>query len=204
MLAARLGYPSISTGDALRAAVRQQSELGKKARSIMEAGELVPDSLVDEIVTIRLLEPDARPGFILDGYPRTIGQAGFLEQLAKRERIDILAIGIMVADDVLVRRLSQRWSCPKCGKIYNERSNPPRRAGRCDECGEDLTQRADDRPDVIRERLQVYHQTTRPLIDFYRRRGQYVEVDGEAEVDHIFDSMIGILDGDNRNRTASQ
>ncbi len=203
MLVAQFGYPSISTGDALRAAVRKQTILGKKAQKIMEAGELVPDSLVDEIVKTRLMEADSRLGFILDGYPRTIGQAEFFEKLAGQESIDILAIGMMVNDEVLVRRLSQRWSCPKCSKIYNEGSNPPRQSGRCDECGSELIQRKDDRPEVIRERLQVYHQTTRPLIDFYQRRGQYVEVDGEAEVDRIFDSMIRILNGDKRNRTAS-
>ena len=203
MLAAHLGYPSISTGDALRAAARKQTELGKKAQKIMEAGELVPDSLVDEIVKTRLMEPDSQAGFILDGYPRTIGQAEFFEKLAGRECIDTLAIGIMVNDEALVRRLSQRWSCPKCSKIYNEGSNPPRQSGCCDECDSDLIQRKDDRPEVIRERLQIYHQTTRPLIDFYRRRGQYLEVDGEAEVGGIFNSMIRILNGDKRNRTAS-
>lgn len=202
MLAAHLGYPSISTGDALRAAVRKGTELGKEAERIMEAGELVPDDLVDEIVKTRLMEPDSQAGFILDGYPRTLGQAEFFEKLADQECIDILAIGIMVNEEVLVRRLSRRWNCPKCSKIYNEGSNPPRRSGRCDECGAALIQRKDDRPEVIRERLQVYHQTTRPLIDFYRSRGQYVEVNGEAEVDQIFDSMIRILDGDQRNRTA--
>ncbi len=203
MLAAHLGYPSISTGDALRGEVRKQTELGRKAGKIMEAGELVPDSLVDEIVSNRLMEPDSQAGCILDGYPRTIGQAEFFEKLAARERIDILAIGMMVDDDVLVRRLSQRWSCPKCGKIYNAGSNPPRRAGHCDECDANLVQREDDRPEVIRERLQVYRQTTRPLIDFYRRRSQYVEVDGGAEVDRIFDSMVRILDGERPNRAAS-
>jgi adenylate kinase len=193
MLSAHLGYPSISTGDALRAAVRNQTELGKKAQKLMEAGELVPDSLVDEIVKTRLAEGDSQRGFILDGYPRTLGQAEFFEKLAAREGIDILAIGMLVDDEALVRRLSQRWSCPKCSKIYNEGSNPPRKSGCCDDCGSDLIQRKDDRPEVIRERLQVYHQTTRPLIDFYRQRGQYAEVDGAAEVERIFDAMIRIL-----------
>jgi adenylate kinase len=193
MLSERLGYPSISTGDALRAAVRSQTELGKKAQKLMEAGELVPDSLVDEIVKSRLAAGDSRRGFILDGYPRTLGQAEFFEKLAVQEGIDIFAIGMRVDDEVLVQRLSQRWSCPKCSKIYNEGSNPPRKSGCCDDCGSDLIQRKDDRPEVIRERLQVYHRTTRPLIDFYRQRGKYAEVDGEAKVEHIFDAMTRIL-----------
>ena len=174
MLAAHLGYPSISTGDALREAVRQQTDLGKQARKVMEAGELVPDSLVDEIVKARLAQTDSKEGFILDGYPRTIAQAEFFEKLAAREGIDILALGIRVNEEVLVGRLSQRWSCPGCGKIYNAASSPSRRNGICDDCGAGLIQRRDDKPEVIRERLHVYQKTTQPLIDFYRQRGQYV------------------------------
>jgi adenylate kinase len=202
MLSVRLGYPSISTGDALRAAVKKQTELGRKAQALMEAGELVPDSLVDEIVRTRIAEEDARKGFILDGYPRTLAQAGFFETLAAAEGIEILAIGILLDDEILVERLSQRWNCPRCGRIYNVASNPPKQAGRCDDCGVELAQRKDDRPEVVRDRLQVYHQTTRPLIDFYRQRGKYVEVGGDAEVHRIFDAIIGILHGVQGNRTA--
>lgn len=204
MLADRLGYPSISTGDVLRAAVKKQTDLGEKAQKLMEAGELVPDSLVDEIVKTRLMEEDTHAGFILDGYPRTIGQAEFFEKLTAQDSMVPVAIGIRVSDEVLVARLSQRWNCPKCGKIYNRDSNPPRRPGLCDDCTVGLTQRKDDQPGVIRERLQVYSQTTRPLIDFYRQRGQYVEVDGEAEAGSIFDAIIGILDGIKRKHAESR
>jgi adenylate kinase len=203
MLSVRLGYPSISTGDALRAAVKKQTELGQKAQRLMEAGELVPDSLVDEIVRTRIAEEDAGNGIILDGYPRTLGQAEFFEKLAVAEGIDRLAIGIQVDDEILVERLSQRWNCPRCGRIYNVISNPPKQTGNCDDCAGELVQRKDDRPGVVRERLQVYHQTTQPLIDFYRQRGKYVEVDGDAEVHRIFDAIIGILHGVQRNRTAT-
>lgn len=204
MLASRLQYPSISTGDALRAAVKKQTDLGKQAQKIMEAGELVPDSLVDEIVRTRLADEDTRDGFILDGYPRTIRQAEYFEKLAAQDGIDPIAIGMRVDDEVLVGRLSQRWNCPGCGKIYNLASNPPAREGRCDDCGAGLTQRKDDRPEVVRERLQVYHQTTRPLIDFYRQRGQYLEVEGDAEAGSIFESIIGILNGIKRKRAGSR
>ncbi len=201
-LAAHYGYPSISTGDSLREAVRKQTDLGKEAQKLMEAGILVPDSLVDAIVKTRLLEGDSQAGFILDGYPRTLGQAEFFEKLAAQEGIEIRALGIMVDDEILVERLSQRWNCPKCHKIYNAGLHPNRASGHCNECGSALIQRKDDRPEVIRERLQVYHQTTKPLVDFYQRRGQYVEVNGEAEVDQIFNSIVAILNREEQNRAA--
>jgi adenylate kinase len=203
-LMAHLGYPSISTGDALRAEIEKQSNLGNAAWKLMEAGELVPDSLVNEIVQARLTEPDSRNGFILDGYPRTISQAEFLEKLAARESIDTLAIGIRVDDEILVERLIRRWNCTRCGRIFSldsDRGVDPRR---CKECGAELAQRRDDRPEVVRERLQIYRQTTRPLIDFYRQRGQYVEVDGKGSEDLIFESIVGIVNGKKRDRTASQ
>ncbi len=173
--------------------MKRQTELGKKAQQIMEAGELVPDSLVDEIVKTRLEAPDTAAGFILDGYPRTTGQAEFFEKLAVQESIQILAVGVIVADDVLVQRLSRRWNCPQCGKIYNFASDAGNEARHCDECGGVLTQRKDDKPEVIRERLAVYHKTTQPLIDLYRQRGQYREVDGEGSVDLIYASILKIV-----------
>jgi adenylate kinase len=194
MLAAHCGYPSISTGDVLRDAVKKQTDLGKKAQMLMEAGELVPDSLVDEIVKTRITDKDTESGFILDGYPRTLGQAGFFESVAAQMGIPVLALGIMVDDEILVARLSSRWNCTRCGKIFNTELNPPREPGKCDECGAALAQRRDDRPEVVRERLQVYHRATRPLIDFYKEREQYVEVSGEGSVEEIFDSIVRVLD----------
>ena len=202
-LTAHLGYPSISTGDALRAEIEKQSSPGRAARNLMDAGELVPDSLVNEIVQARLREPDSRNGFILDGYPRTVSQAEFFEQLADREGIDTLAVGIRVEDDILVARLSRRWSCARCGRIYSRVQDPGAGPGVCDDCGAGLVQRKDDRPEVVRERLQVYHQTTPLLIDFYRRRGMYAEVDGKGSEDSIFEAIIGIVNGKQRDRTAS-
>jgi adenylate kinase len=194
-LAAHFGYPSISTGDVLRDAVRKQTELGKRAQKLMEAGELVPDNLVDEIVKTRLQDTDSSRGFILDGYPRTLGQAGFFEKVALQEGISVLALGIMVDDEILVARLSSRWNCSQCGRIYNSGNHQPGASRFCEQCGGTLTQRKDDRPEVIRERLQVYHRATRPLIDFYRERGRYREVVGEGEIDQIFDSIVRVLNG---------
>jgi adenylate kinase len=195
-LAANCGYPSISTGEVLRGAVKKQTDLGKQAQKLMEVGELVPDSLVNEIVKSRLADEDSQRGFILDGYPRTIGQAEFFDRLAVETGMQPLAIGIMVDDEVLVERLSRRWNCPQCGRIYNDGPNLARKQRRCDECGAVLTQRNDDRPEVVRERLQVYHQTTQPLVDFYRRRGQFVEVDGAGDVDQVFESIVRVVNGE--------
>jgi adenylate kinase len=203
-LMALLGYPSISTGDALRAEIERHSNLGKAARKWMESGGLAPDSLVNEIVQARLTEPDSRNGFILDGYPRTINQAEFLEKLAARESIDTLAVGIRVDDEILVERLSRRWNCARCGRIYSRGPDLGAGQGRCDECGAELAQREDDRPEVVRERLQIYHQTTPQLIDFYKQRGRYVEVDGRGSEDSIFESIVEFVDGKQRDRTASQ
>ncbi len=203
MLSDHFGCPSISTGDALRDAIRKQTDLGREAQKRMEAGGLVPDGLVNEIVKARLEAPDTRRGFILDGYPRTIGQAKALEKLAGSDNIHILAIGIIVDDEILVARLSNRWNCPNCGRIYNDGSNPSREKGRCDDCGFALVQRNDDRPEVVRDRLQVYHRTTRPLIDYYRGRGLYAGVDGTGSVEQIFEAILGIVNGEGANRTAS-
>ena len=203
-LMAHLGYPSISTGDALRAEIEKQSNLGNTARKWMESGELAPDSLVNEIVQARLTAPDSRNGFILDGYPRTISQAEFLEKLAAREGIDTVAVGIRVDDEILVERLTRRWNCTRCGRIYSRGPDLGVDAGCCDECGAELAQRKDDRPEVVRERLQIYRQTTTQLIDFYRQRGRYVEVDGKGSEDLIFQSIVGIVNGKQWDRTASQ
>lgn len=202
-LAARYGCPSVSTGDVLRDAVKRQSDLGKKAQKLMEAGVLVPDNIVDEIVRSRLADQDSQRGIILDGYPRTISQAEFFEKLAVQEGITPLAVGIIVDDDVIVKRLSARWNCARCGKIYNAGSDAECRRDRCLDCGAPLTQREDDRPDVVRERLLIYHATTRPLIEFYQYRGQYVEVDGKGDADRVFDAIVGIVNGKEQERTAS-
>lgn len=203
-LAAHFGFPSISTGDVLREAVRKQTDLGKQAQRLMEAGELVPDGLVDAVVQSRLTDADTQRGFILDGYPRTVRQAESFARVSEQGGIEPLAVGILVGDETLVERLSGRWNCPGCGKIYNADSNPPRERGRCDDCGAELAQRKDDRPEVVRERLQVYHLTTQPLVDYYRDRGQYVEVNGEEGVGRIFDAIVAIVKRKEQDRTASK
>jgi adenylate kinase len=190
---AALQVPVISTGDILREAVRNQTELGKEARRHMEAGALVPDELVDAIVKERLQRDDCAGGFILDGYPRTVHQAVFLECAFKADDLKIQVVGIAVADDVLVRRAAGRRSCPKCGKVFNFSGDPGKKGAACDECSTPLVSRADDSAEVVEQRLKVYHRQTQPLVDYYRGRGCYVEVDGDRPVDEVNESILTIV-----------
>jgi adenylate kinase len=159
----------------------------------MDKGGLVPDALVDAIVRSRLTGDDCRNGFILDGYPRTVRQAESLQKEYSGEAMRFLAIGLQVPDEILVRRLTGRRSCPSCGKVFHVETNPSRKGEQCDECGTGLIQRRDDTVPVVRERLLVYRQSTKPLIDYYRDRAAYVEVNGEGSVDDIYDSIRRIV-----------
>jgi len=171
--------------------------LGRKAKGYMESGALVPDELVDAIVAERLTREDCIRGFILDGYPRTIPQARFLQSLFDKNGTKILSIGVEVGDKVLINRLSSRWTCPKCGKMFNASMNPDKMGGRCDACNTALIQRKDDTAEeVIAERLQVYHTATRPLVRHYQEQGSYIEVDGDRPVDEVFGVIMKIIAND--------
>lgn len=202
-MAACYNFARISTGDMLREAVNNGSALGKKAQSCIEAGNLVPDELVDAIVKSRLARRDCKRGFILDGYPRTIHQAEYLEKLFAHKDVDFLAIGIKVSDDLLLKRLAGRWTCSRCGKIFNAASNPSRDADRCDECNTLLVHRKDDSDQVVAERLHVYHEATEPLIQYYKNRGCYHEVVGERRLDEVYDNLKEIVDGRIQAREAA-
>jgi adenylate kinase len=149
--------------------------------------------LVNAVVAERLAREDCRRGFVLDGYPRTIAQAEFLRGLLEKNGARILAIGIVVPDGLLVERLSSRWTCPTCGKVFNAHMDPDKADGRCDDCGTALIQRMDDSPEVMAERLAVYHKVTRPLIEYFQEWGAYVELDGTRTVDEVFGSMRDII-----------
>lgn len=168
-----LGVPHLSTGDLLRAAVAARSPLGLEAQGHMDAGRLVPDDLVIRILNERLAAPDARRGFLLDGFPRNLAQA---EKLATITPIDAV-LSFELPADLLVARLSGRRVCPKCQSVYNLASRPPKVAGRCDLDGAELAQRPDDRPEAIATRLAVYRDATAPLLDHYRKRGLLRPVD---------------------------
>jgi adenylate kinase len=190
MISDSLQYPHISTGDILREALRTETELGKKAKSFMETGALVPDALVDAFVAERLGREDCDRGFVLDGYPRTIPQAEFLHSLCEKDGTEIRTLGIEVGDSDLIKRLSSRWTCPKCGKIFNSILNTGKAGGQCDTCQTALVQRKDDTAEVIEERLRVYKKQTAPLVQYYRNRGLYVEIGGDRSVERIFDSIM--------------
>jgi adenylate kinase len=187
-VSAAFGIPHISTGEMLREAVRLGTPLGLAAKARMESGELVSDEIVSGIAAARLARPDCEPGFILDGFPRTIGQADFLERLlGEQGRGEPLVVYVHVEPGALLKRLSGRRTCPVCGRIYNMHFNPPKSDEVCDVDGAALTMRADDHEAAIRQRLDAYEVLTRPLLDYYEVRHQLWEVDGDrppAEVSH--------------------
>jgi adenylate kinase len=188
-----LKYPHISTGDMLREVMNSDTDLGRKAKEFMSAGNLVPDDLVDAIVAERLGREDCRQGFVLDGYPRTIAQAEFLRSLFAKDGTSTLILGIEVEDNESVERLSSRWTCPTCRKTFSARLDSSKAGSRCDECGGELVQRKDDAAGVIAERLQVYHKVTKPLIQYYREQDTYIPIDGKRTAKEVFSAIAGIL-----------
>lgn len=193
LLAEKYGIKKISTGDILREAVRKGTELGKKAKKYMDAGELVPDDIIIGLIEEQIEGIDS---FILDGFPRTIRQAEALDDLlAERGKPLTHVVFVSVPDEEIVKRLTARRVCPKCGAVYNLIYNPPKRDEICDVCGTPLVQRSDDREDVIRNRLKVYRENTAPLIDYYREKGIFYEVDGVGKVEEVLERIEGVLKG---------
>ncbi len=182
--------PYYATGDILRAAVKEESELGKKAKEYMDRGDLVPDDLICGVIMERVDSAEAADGFLLDGFPRTVGQANILKDaLEKRDRRLTAALLIEVADDEVLRRLTGRRICTKNGHLYHVEFDPPKNEGVCDQDGSKLVQREDDKPETVRHRLDVYHEQTQPLVEYYEEVGVLRRFDGKrapAEVhDHI-------------------
>jgi adenylate kinase len=188
------GLPFISTGDMLRSGVKDGTELGLEAKRYMDAGELVPDELIVAMAAERLRAPDTEDGFILDGFPRTLDQAHALEQqLSARGRRITAAILIEVSDEEVVRRLSGRRVCVKAGHNYHVEFDPPKREGVCDQDGSRLIQRDDDKPEVIRNRLQVYHDQTEPLVEYYDEKGLMRRIDGTREATEVHDHIRAVI-----------
>jgi len=196
------GIPQISTGDLLRANVSQGTQLGRVAKEIMGRGELVPDSLVDEMVAARLKAPDTAKGYILDGFPRTLGQAGWLDGrlAADGKSLPVVAVSIQVDYNQLLRRITGRRNCPVCQTIYNVFMNPPKRDGFCDVEGAALVQRSDDTEEVFKERMRAYEALTAPVVEHYRALGRFAEVDGSRPISTI---AAGIVDAVERLRKAA-
>jgi len=193
-VATHFGIPQISTGDILRDAVKKQTPLGMAAKAKMEAGALVPDDVVCGIVEERIGEADCQKGFILDGFPRTIAQAQFVDRVLQakgRGRPQVL--NIEVDEDLLLKRLTGRRTCSVCGEIYNVHFSPPKVEGICDKDGGKLLYRADDNEATIRQRLEAYHRQTSPLIEYYRAQGVLHEVDGNKDPETIAKGLLDFL-----------
>ncbi len=184
----------LSTGEALRQKAGEDTLLGNQARETMERGELVSDELVAEVVREYMTDFRNSTGFILDGFPRNLAQAELLEEIAGKTPIWV--INIRVDEEVVIKRLSGRRQCMECGRISNVNFSPPRQEDVCDACGAKLVQRPDDLPDVIQRRLQVYREQTKPLADFYTKKGCYFEVDGNQNADTVFERISAHLTGE--------
>ncbi|SDR14872.1 Adenylate kinase [Virgibacillus subterraneus] len=182
--------PHISTGDMFRLAIKEGTDLGKKAKEYMDQGELVPDEVTIGIVKERLGKDDCKNGFLLDGFPRTIAQAEALQSLLAdlKESIDYV-LHVDVPEEKLVERLTGRRICPNCGATYHVIYNPPKQEGICDKDGSELIQREDDQADTVKKRLEVNMKQTQPLLDFYQEKGYLVTVDGDQEIDQVFQDI---------------
>lgn len=199
LISERYGIPQVSTGDLLRDNVARGTELGKKADPVMKSGNLVPDDLMLAMVADRLKQPDARRGFILDGFPRTVGQAEWLDGYLQSRSFDgsrfaPVVVYIRVSYNQLLQRLTGRRSCPVDGRIYNIYSQPPKNDELCDSCGSRLVQRKDDKEDVISERLKSYERQTLPLVEYYNRKGSLYELNGEAPVEQVTAETLAIVE----------
>ena len=194
MIAQEYGILHVSTGDIFRANIKNGTELGKEAKQYMDQGLLVPDELTVKILLDRVAQPDCESGYVLDGFPRTIPQAEVLDEAltAQNEKIDY-AIDVDVPDENIVKRMSGRRACLKCGATYHLKHIPPRTEGFCDSCGSGLVLRDDDRPETVLNRLKVYHDQTQPLIDYYSRKKILRTVDGTMDMQDVFHAITAIL-----------
>ena len=194
MIAEKYSIPHISTGDIFRANIKNGTELGKKAKSYMDKGQLVPDELTLDLIMDRFKQDDCKNGYVLDGFPRTIPQAEALDTAlkAKGEKVDF-AIDVDVPDENIVKRMGGRRACVGCGATYHVVYSPTKVEGVCDKCGEELIVRDDDKPETVKKRLSVYHDQTQPLIDYYKNEGILAEVDGTKDMEEVFQDIVNIL-----------
>jgi len=194
ILAERTGLVHVSSGDLFRENIKNETELGKLAQKYMSKGELVPDDVTIAMIRERLSHPEFEVGAILDGFPRTPAQADALEAMLGefKQHVDAVPF-INGAEDVLVERLSDRWTCRASGHIFNHKSNPPKETGVCDIDGSELYQRVDDKAETVKYRIQVYLEQTTPLIDYYRERGKLIEIDGMQTIDEVSQAIVSAL-----------
>ena len=194
MIAEKYSIPHVSTGDIFRANIKEQTELGMEAKKYMDQGLLVPDELTVKILLDRVAKDDCKNGYVLDGFPRTIPQAEVLDKAVSElnDSIDF-AINVDVKDENIIRRMSGRRACLKCGATYHIEHIPPKKEGICDKCGSELVLRDDDKPETVEKRLKVYHEQTQPLIDYYNKKGILKEVDGSQDMKDVFNAIVSIL-----------
>ena len=193
-LVKQFDIPHISTGDMFRAAVKEGTELGKQAKACMDTGKLVPDEVTIGIVRERLAKDDCKKGFILDGFPRTVEQADALTNILNDLGIKLTRVlNIHVPASDLIERAVGRRICKKCGATYHVKFNPTKNDGICDNCGGNLYQRADDNEETMKNRLSVYEDSTRPLIEYYKKAGVYTEIDGRQPIDEVTKALVSVL-----------
>ncbi len=186
LVSQQAGVAHVATGDLFRENIRNQTELGVQAKAFVDKGALVPDELTVRMLLDRLDRPDTQKGALLDGFPRTVEQARALDEaLKQRAQAVDKVLYINVGEEEVVRRLAGRWTCRNCGAVYHQVFSPPKEAGKCDQCGGELYQRDDDKPETVRNRLSVYTQQTAPLIDYYAKQGKLLEVNGEQEAGSV-------------------
>lgn len=196
LLSRRIDVEHIGTGDLLRLGIRQNTPAGARAKPFVEAGQLVPDVLVNDLIAERFARDDRPQRFVMDGYPRTLAQAASFDKVLTSYDLPLSAVVLLaVRDEEIVHRVGGRWSCPKsgCKATYQTESNPPRVPGICDDCGTPLVQRADDKPETVRNRLVVYHKDTVELIPYYRAQGLLLEVAGEGEIEEVYANIVKVI-----------
>ncbi|SDL83904.1 adenylate kinase [Halarsenatibacter silvermanii] len=195
LLEEKYEIPHVSTGDMFRAAIKNETELGKEAKSYMDEGELVPDEVTIGIVRERLKKPDCQGGFILDGFPRTVEQAEALDEILENQESSLdLVISMVLPEDELMKRLTGRRVCPECGENYHTEYSPPEKEGVCDRCGAELIQRSDDREDTVKRRLEVNREKIKNLQDYYQDRDLLVEFDASGDVEEVHGRFVELLE----------
>ena len=187
-LTKELGIPHISTGDLFRENISQDTELGKRAKTFMNAGKLVPDEIVLDMLFDRVSRPDCAKGYLLDGFPRTLPQAEALDKHLAANT-NLIVLDLEVPDEIIVKRAEGRLTCKSCGSVYNRYFSPPTKENVCDKCNGELMQRPDDKAEVVQERLRVYHEQTQPLVEYYNKKGVLKRVDGTKTPDEVFASL---------------
>jgi len=194
LISKEFSIPQISTGDILRKEVKEETELGKKAKSYMDSGALVPDDIIVGMMEKRIKEDDCKNGFILDGFPRTTAQAEALDEMLSKNGLNLDSVLLIdVPEEEIIERLTGRRVCPNCGAVYHVKYNPPKNDNICDKCSTQLIQRDDDTESVVRNRLKVYQDSTAPLIEYYEKTNKLVKIDGTGDINDIFANIKKVL-----------